>query len=427
MRIRIIVCWLLLFSLEATAFDLKADGGKRWYKGNIHTHTLWSDGDAAPEVSVAWYCDHGYNFLGLSDHNILSDGSMVKPFPVTENGRLTPERVEQIKERFGDQWVNLAVQDGTQYMRLKTLPEIKEHFERPGEFLLIQAEEITSIFPAVHVNALNIQRVIPPINNVSPEAALHSAVETLEKQSMELSIPMLTSLNHPNFSSGVPVEALLDVPKLQFFEVYNGHPSVDNWGNEAKGFHPTDRIWDIVLSMRQRRGDGRILYGVGTDDTHDYFKRAIGESNSGRGWIQVLSDSLTPESIIAAMKDGSFYASTGVTLDSISFDGKKMTVAIEAEDGVTYTTKFFGTRKDFDPTSEPKLGEDGKPVAGASKVYSDEIGETLLETTENPAVYELNGDELYVRAKIISSKEQENPFKAGDLETAWTQPAIPGR
>jgi hypothetical protein len=29
-----------------------------------------------------------------------------------------------------------------------------------------------------------------------------------------------------------------------------------------------------------------------------------------------------------------------------------------------------------------------------------------------------------VRAKIISSRLQENPFAAGDWETAWTQPVM---
>ena len=46
---------------------------KRWYKGNIHTHTFWSDGKAFPEEAVMWYKSRGYNFLGLSDHNLFQD------------------------------------------------------------------------------------------------------------------------------------------------------------------------------------------------------------------------------------------------------------------------------------------------------------------------------------------------------------------
>ena len=45
-----------------------------WFKGNLHTHTLWSDGDDYPEMVVDWYKGHGYNFLALSDHNVLQEG-----------------------------------------------------------------------------------------------------------------------------------------------------------------------------------------------------------------------------------------------------------------------------------------------------------------------------------------------------------------
>ena len=27
----------------------------KWYKGNTHTHTLWSDGDSTPEAEADWY------------------------------------------------------------------------------------------------------------------------------------------------------------------------------------------------------------------------------------------------------------------------------------------------------------------------------------------------------------------------------------
>ena len=43
-----------------------------WFKGNTHTHTLESDGDSTPEEVTRWYKEHGYNFLVLSDHNVLT-------------------------------------------------------------------------------------------------------------------------------------------------------------------------------------------------------------------------------------------------------------------------------------------------------------------------------------------------------------------
>ena len=46
----------------------------RWWKGNLHTHTLWSDGDDFPEMIAESYRQRGYHFLALSDHNLLSRG-----------------------------------------------------------------------------------------------------------------------------------------------------------------------------------------------------------------------------------------------------------------------------------------------------------------------------------------------------------------
>jgi len=60
------------------------DDAPRWWKGNTHTHTYWSDGDAAPEHVIDWYVRHGYDFLVLSDHNVLSRGD--RWFPISTDG-----------------------------------------------------------------------------------------------------------------------------------------------------------------------------------------------------------------------------------------------------------------------------------------------------------------------------------------------------
>ncbi|MGH7171596.1 MAG: hypothetical protein ACRELG_15070, partial [Gemmataceae bacterium] len=37
--------------------------GPRYWRGNIHKHSLWSDGDDFPEMIADWYKAHGYHFL----------------------------------------------------------------------------------------------------------------------------------------------------------------------------------------------------------------------------------------------------------------------------------------------------------------------------------------------------------------------------
>ena len=55
------------------AADVRPESKSRWYKGNLHTHTVNSDGDSTPHEVASWYREHGYQFLVLSDHNHLTD------------------------------------------------------------------------------------------------------------------------------------------------------------------------------------------------------------------------------------------------------------------------------------------------------------------------------------------------------------------
>ena len=50
-----------------------------WYKGNLHTHTTASDGDLSPQETIRLYAEEGYDFLALTDHDVLSDYDGLDP------------------------------------------------------------------------------------------------------------------------------------------------------------------------------------------------------------------------------------------------------------------------------------------------------------------------------------------------------------
>src|SRR5210317_647979 len=78
-----------------------SDPQLHWWKGNTHTHTFWSDGQDYPEMVAAWYKDNGYNFLTLSDHNLLSQGQRWTEI----NQRHTEGDIHQkYLDRFGPDW-----------------------------------------------------------------------------------------------------------------------------------------------------------------------------------------------------------------------------------------------------------------------------------------------------------------------------------
>src|SRR2546427_361419 len=89
---------LSLISLLALMLAAGRPREKLWYKGNTHTHTLWSDGDAPPEWAVDWYKSHGYQFLVLSDHNILQEGEKWVAVG-TEKKEVPPDRIRKAADR----------------------------------------------------------------------------------------------------------------------------------------------------------------------------------------------------------------------------------------------------------------------------------------------------------------------------------------
>jgi hypothetical protein len=166
------------------------------------------------------------------------------------------------------------------------------------------------------------------------------------------------------------------------------------------------------------------LFGLGTDDSHHYQNISAKNNNPGRGWIMVNARDLSAKSLIAAMESGDFYASSGVQLKNVQRGPKIYALEIDPKPGVTYTTQFIGTRRGFDPSNEPLKTPSGANLRVTHR-YSKDIGVVLAEVTGTKASYKLNGDEIYVRARIISSQPKVSPIK-GEVERAWTQPLVSG-
>ncbi len=302
---------------------------KRWYKGNLHTHTLNSDGDSTPDQVTTWYREHKYNFLTLSDHNFM-----------TEVGGLNA--VHGAKEKF----------------------------------LLIPGEEVTDAYDKkpIHMNSYNPAAMAIPQHGTS-------VADTIQNNTAEiLKANGLPSLNHPNFGWAVTAKDLLSVRNLSMFEVYNGHPMVNNDG--GGGFQSLDEMWDVLLTAGQR------IYGIAVDDAHHF--KTIGKeySNPGHGWVQVRAAELTPTAISTALAQGDFYASSGVTLSEVSTAGSEYKLTVEGADWEKITTYFIG-----------------------------EGGKVLAKSFDRKPVYKFTGQERYVRARVESSSGSK----------AWAQPVFLAR
>ena len=399
----------------------------RWWKGNLHTHTFWSDGDDFPEMVAEWYRTHGYHFLALSDHNLLQQGRRFdKEAALVKKGG--EGVVDRYVARFGADWVERRGIGADAEVRLKPLDEFRALVEERGRFILIPSEEISDTAEGVpvHMNATNIRDPLPAAGGRTVSETITANMRAVEAQAEKAGREILAHLNHPNFGWAVTAEDLAHAVLERHFEVHNGHPSVNQLGDAERP--SIERIWDIANTIRLVALDAPPLYGIATDDSHHYHGRADG-ARPGRGWTMVRAARLTPEHVIRALRAGDAYASTGVSLRSVAFDPatRRLRLEIEPDGDATFTTRFIGTLRGVDAAGEPidtgALSEERRKALGRERRrFSEKIGE-VLATAEGPvAEYDLGGDELYVRAVVTSSREPADPSWKGQKQQAWTQP-----
>jgi len=419
-----VVVWSLAAFSVAPAQAAKPASKNQWYRGNIHTHSLWSDGNDFPEMIADWYVQHGYNFLALTDHNVLSQGVRWKKHDeIVAKGY--KDALEKYRERFGNEWVETRGTPGMPdyEVRLKPLSEFRKLVEKPGEFLMIQGEEISDKAEGVpvHMNATNIKSAIEPQGGKTVAETIENNLRAAEEQAKRDGTETLVHLNHPNFGYAITAEDIAQVIRERFIEVYNGHPGVNHLGDEKHA--SVEQIWDIANTLRIAKLHAPPLYGVATDDSHVYDGKP--GSRPGRGWIMVWANKLEPETLIKAIKAGELYASSGVTLRDVHYDPAKkhLSLDIEPEDGVTYTTQFIGTKIGYDDKSEPRVIKDkeGKLLRTTRK-YSHDVGVVLATSKDLKPEYQLTGKELYVRAVVTSSKAPADPAFENQKQQAWTQP-----
>lgn len=302
----------------------------QWFKGNTHTHTTESDGDSSPEDVTRWYSERDYHFLVLSDHNVHT-------------------RIEELSAKF-------AV---------------------PGRFMLMRGEEVTNAFEgkSIHVNGLDTKTRIGRQTGTSILDILQKSIDAIREQS---GVP---HINHPNFTWALTADQLQGVKNNKLFEVYSGHPMVNNLG--GGGVPGLEVAWDSILS------NGVVLYGIAVDDAHSFKQPWRADlSLPGRAWVVVRAMRLEPRSILEAMERGDFYASTGVVLDDLQVTRTAMTITVRKTTFAKYRIQFIGKH-----------------------------GVVLAESLDSPATYTFRGDEAYVRAKVIESNGQ----------VAWVQPVVVAR
>lgn len=368
--------------------QIEVDPATRWFEGNLHTHTLWSDGDDFPEMIAEWYRDHGYEFLALSDHNVLSNSERWMAGAAI-NRRAGVDVVGKYRKRFGDSWVQRRGDE----VRLKTFDEYRGLVEERGRFLMIQSEELTGGAGdgrTLHMNATNLAEQLTFQMGSTIRESMTRNLQMVEESGKRTGREVMLHVNHPNYKWGVTAEDLAAVVGERFFEVWNGVDGDNDPGDATR--QGTDAIWDTANTLRITQYSAPPLFGLATDDSHNHHGNKT-HSPPGRAWVMVRARHLTPESIVRAMRAGEFYSSTGVELEDVSFVGKRLALRIAPKGAEQFVTRFIG----------------GK-------------GRVLAEVAGLTPSYEMKGGEMYVRAVVTSTGAPEVASDEFGFKRAWTQP-----
>jgi hypothetical protein len=288
----VLISYSIFFSCcRYNEFEVPDTAGMKWYKGNTHAHSLVSDGDSSPDSVANWYRKRNYQFLVLTDHNILTDSLLTARF-----------------------------QDST--------------------FILIRGEEVSvsnkevlddTLKKPIHVNALHINHTIIPQYDTTFVGTIQKNVDEIRK---DYGTPQIC---HPNYRWSFTHQIINHVENVKLFEIFNGHPKVNNFGGgDSPG---TEQMWDALLTS------GKRIFGIACDDAHGFQGEFSSKrSNPGRGWIVVRASELDAAEIVQNLDRGLFYASTGVELDDLIITPREIEIKIRQLGDAKYRTEFIGNR-----------------------------------------------------------------------------------
>jgi hypothetical protein len=264
----------------------------RFYRGNLHTHSTRSDGTLEPEAVVGLYRDAGYDFLSLTDHFLPG-------------------------ERFG--------KDGVAFIDVTDTTA----FDSDG-FVTIPGAEIHG--PALrngepwHFVVVGLPLDFPRPNDAEtgPEVArrAHEA-------------GAFVSVAHPAWYALTLEDVRPVLPVCHAIETYN-HACLGV--DRADGWYFLDELL----------GEGARLTAVAADDAH--FKHPLGLTRDALGgWVHVRSESLAPDALLAALKAGAFYSSTGPELRDVRFEGDELVVTSSPVETILITSRGAKSQRRVEP------------------------------------------------------------------------------
>ena len=245
----------------------------RFYKANLHCHTIHSDGRWTPEQVKAEYQKRGYSIVAYTDHRHYG---------------WYPELMD-------DAFVPLAAYEG----------DLNEPFRKPEDFQRVRTYHI-NFYDTNPAERGGFTAVQPP----QRYGDIHSLNQFLFEMNEK---GFLACYNHPYWSLQNYTD-YKDLCGVFAMEIYNHGCELDG----LYGYHP--QAYDEMLRA------GTRLFCVATDDNHDAYAPGDPRCDSFGGWTMLKLEKLDYASVIEGLRKGDFYCSTGPALEELYIQGNALHV-----------------------------------------------------------------------------------------------------
>lgn len=295
----------------------------QFYKANLHCHTILSDGHWTKEQVKAEYQKRGYSIVAFTDHRHYG---------------WHPELMDA-------GFVPLAAFEA----------DLNEPFPPSGSFQQVRTYHL-NFYDTDPQGRSGFAAVQPP-QRYGDIPALNAFIEQMGQQGF------LCCYNHPYWSLQ-STEDYIHLRGLTAMEIYNHGCELDG----LYGYHP--QAYDEMLRAGQHIGC------LATDDNHDSYEPGDPRCDSFGGFTMFKLEKLDYASVIAALKAGDYYASTGPELKALYIQGGRLCVRCSPVEKIYVITQGRRCLMELAPA-----GEDG-----------------LTE-----AAFDLRGDEGYVRVDCRDS------------------------
>lgn len=318
------------------------DESKNFYRGNMHCHSILSDGHFTPEELKELYKSRGYSFLAITDHEHFNNNSYLD-----DEDFITLTSAEFAIKEFPTQ---------------STLKNFDMKVCHLNFYAKRQDNDYTFCYNSAADHFSKPERR-PSINRPEKDHERiygHEGISALIKEANEHGF--FVCYNHPRWS-------------LENYADYSGYDGL--WGVEIYNHAcSVDGLYDYDINvLDDMLRDGKRVFASCGDDNHN---RGAELMQSFGACVWVNADSLSYENIVDGLVSGNFYSSMGPEIYSLYVEDGRVYVKCSDAERISYSTR--GRR---------------------SKAVNAKEGEYL-----NEASFEIRETDGYFRIEVMNKKGQ---------------------